>query len=146
MKILTFWCKFQCIFSCDQASTNGIFRPSVRPSVRLSVTPFWLIIGSSWNFHFVHANFKCIFCKCHWWCNSLNWPKSAWVSEVMPYCFSRSSVKFQGHIQVMAWYQIGSHKPLPEPICDYKVLLHRSHGSKNRVGRPQWIKNVHLSS
>ena len=115
------------IFSCDQAALQMAFSVclSVRPSVRLSVTPFWLCSHHRilMKFSGVITNDQC---KVHakgqgqrskvkvtevttqlnrfrtvtpvwihiWWWNDAY---SLMLLRRGAYCFSRSSVKFQGH-------------------------------------------------
>ena len=111
-------------FSCDQAALWMVqsVRPSVCLSVRLSVTPFWLcshhriimkfsgvIINDKSN---IHAKDQGQRSKVkvtevntqlnHFWTVTPVWIHIWWWNDAyslmrLPYCFSRSSVKFQGH-------------------------------------------------
>ena len=111
------------IFSCDQAALQMVF--SVRLSVCLSVTPFWLCSHHRIIMIFsgvitndqskVHAKgqgqrskvkvtevttqlnrFRTVtpvWMHIWWWMMHI----ASCCLEEVPYCFSRSSVKFQGH-------------------------------------------------
>ena len=115
------------IFSCDQAALQMVFSvcPVVRPSVRLSVTPFWLCSHHRIIMKFsgvitndqsnVHAKGQGQRSKVKvkevttqlnrfrtvtpvwihiWWWNDAY---SLMLLRRGAHCFSRSSVKFQGH-------------------------------------------------
>ena len=110
-------------FSCEQAAVRTLL--PVRPSVRPSVTLFHSspLIVSAWNFHELLPLSKGMSMQ-RWrsevkgqahrgqnpiltfpGCSSslksqrmMKWCKKAWCClGVMPYCLSRSSVKFQDH-------------------------------------------------
>ena len=93
-KLEVAWKRCPIVFSCDQAALQMVFSVclSVCPSVRLSVCLSHLfdyvpIIVSSWNFQELLPI-----------TNGYEIMHKAWSSlEEVPYCFSRSSVKFQGH-------------------------------------------------
>ena len=120
------------VFSCDQAALQMVF--SVCPSVHLSVTPFWLCSHHRIIMKFsgvitndqrkVHAKgqgqrSKVKVTEVTTKLNRFRTVTPVWITyddemihiawcclEEVPYCFSRSSVKFQGHtaLKIVEFY------------------------------------------